>query len=86
MKYYFCLVPEQDAKNGVNIGRSYAYKNRSKWIEKSNLEGYLTVGYVQGVDLVTHNNKAYMIRKTFIDLDEDFLVFVCTESTIGADS
>lgn len=86
MKYYFCLVPAEDAKNGANIGKTYAYKNRSKWIEKSVFDGNLTVGFNQGVDFIVHDNKAYMLKKNFIDIDEGFFVLLCIESTIGADN
>ena len=47
MKYYFCLVPKEDKNSGVNIGKTYAYKNKSKWVEAPADEfcKYLTIYY-----------------------------------------
>ena len=85
MKYFFCLVPKENAKSATNIGRCYAYANRSSWIEDTELSTYLTAGYVKGTDFVVHEGKSYMIMKTFLDLDEKFAVILATESTMGCD-
>ena len=92
--YYFCLVPKEDLNNngmnftmnGINVGRTYAYNHRSSWIKLTEAEAYLGAGYVKGVDNVTHNGKAYGIMKNYIDLDEGFIVFVCSESVQGCDT
>ena len=87
MKYYFCLVSAKDTMNGTNIGKTYAYNNRSKWVEaSSNISEYLTAGYTKGVDHVVVDNKAYMIMKSFIDVSENFVVLVCSESVSGCDN
>lgn len=86
MKYYFCLVDGDDAKSGLNIGRKYAYEKRSKWVEGAeDLPLYLTAGYMKGTDFVSYKGKAYFIMKTYIDLDEDFVLLVCKESEMGCD-
>lgn len=87
MKYYFCLVSDQDRITGTNIGKTYAYKNRSKWIPGGNdIHNYLTAGYMKGVDFVVVEGKAYMIMKSYIDLTENFVVIVCVESVAGCDN
>ena len=87
MKYYFCLVNEKDRTNGTNIGKTYAYQNRSKWVEAhESIKDFLTVGYVKGVDHVVVNGKVYALMKTYIDTDDDFIVFVCVESVSGCDN
>ena len=86
MKYYFCLVDGIKAKSGLNIGRKYAYENRNTWVEGAeDLPLYLTAGYMKGTDFVTYQGKAYYIMKTYIDLDEDFVLLVCKESIMGCD-
>ena len=85
MKYYFCLVPKEDSV-GTNIGRTYAYKNRDKWIECTDMATYLSAGYVKGVDHTIYNGKAYAITKTYLDLDEKIGLFVCVESVSGCDN
>lgn len=87
MKYYFCLVDKDSVATGTNVGKSYAYKNRSKWIEaKDGIHNYLTAGYMKGVDFIVHKNKAYMIMKSYIDVSENFVVLVCAESVAGCDN
>lgn len=87
MKYFFCLVNNGDLPVGSNPGRRFVYENRDKWIEKSgeDYSRYLTAGYVKGVDYVTYKGKAYWMLKSFVDLEEDFIVIVCTESLTGCD-
>lgn len=86
MKYYFCLVPRNQQLNGTNVGRTYAYQHKDKWIEApSDFANFLTVGYVKGVDHVVVDNKAYSMMKSYIDIAGKFVVFVCTESISGCD-
>ena len=86
MTYYFCLVDGDDSKSGLNIGRKYAYEKRSEWVKGADdLPLYLTAGYMKGTDFVTCKGKAYYIMKTYIDLDEDFVLLVCKESEMGCD-
>lgn len=89
MTYYFCLVSKEDSTGmnaGLNIGRKYAYANRSKWVQAGNeISSYLTSGYTNGVDLVVYQGKAYYIKKSYIDLEENFVVLVCKESFDGCD-
>lgn len=87
MKYYFCLLSKDDVPAGTNPGRRIVYENRSEWVEKpaDEISKYLTAGYVKGVDYVVSNNKAYWIYKSFIDIDEDFVVIAAVESITGCD-
>ena len=85
MKYYFCLVPHSD-RAGLNTGRKFAYENRDKWIEGDiELSTYLASGYTVGVDFIVHEGKAYYIKKSYLDIEEKFVVIVCRESIDGAD-
>lgn len=85
MKYFFCLIPDKDARDGVNIGRTYAYKNRAKWKEVSGISEYLTAGYVKGVDFIVVDDVAYEMKKTYLDANEKFIVILATESISGCD-
>jgi hypothetical protein len=86
LPYYFCLISKKEAKNGANLGRTYVYDHRSEWISfPAGIELYLTAGYMKGEDFVTKDGVAYWIKKTFIDLDEKFVVLMCTESDQGCD-
>lgn len=86
MKYFFCLISNKDT-NAVNIGKTFVYKNRAKWVEVPGEEfcKYLTAGYVKGIDHVVYQNKAYMIMKSYMDLEEHFVVMACVESISGCD-
>jgi hypothetical protein len=84
MKYAFCLVPAEETKKGITLGRDWADANRDKWID-FNPEPYLAAGYVKGVDHVVYKGVAYAIQKTYIYLDENMIMFLCTESTQGCD-
>lgn len=85
MKYFFCLVPKEKA-SGINIGRRYAYDNRDKWVEGDiELSTYLASGYTNGVDFVVYNGIAYYVKKSYLDLQENFVVLVCKESIEGCD-
>ena len=86
MTYYFSLVPFEDSKNGVNLGCTYAYAHRDKWVQgPADVSDFLAAGYVKGIDHVRYNGKAYSILRSYVDLDEDFVVIVCTESVTGCD-
>ena len=87
MKYYFCLISKEEAKTPNNLGRHYVFSHRDKWIENTDVAPYLTAGYVKGVDFVEHEGKAYMLMKSFINIDpgEAFVVFMTVESTMGCD-
>lgn len=86
MKIYFYPVPYDETKNGLAVGRVNAWKNESKWVEApADFNEYLTAGYVKGVDHIVINDKAYMMMKTYMDLSNDRLVIICTESVTGCD-
>ena len=87
MKYFFCLINKEDKINGVNLGRTFAYEHRSDWVEGDGEEisKYLSSGYVKGVDHVVYRNKAYMVIKSYTDIEGKFVVFICTESVSGCD-
>lgn len=86
MKYYFCLVPKNE-NQPRNMGMTYTYEHRSNWIAVDGDEycKYLTAGYMKGVDFTVYKGKCYMIMKTFLDLEENFVVMLCTESAYGSD-
>lgn len=86
MKYYFCPVSAAERVTGTNVGKTYAYNNRSKWVEASDgIHNYLTAGYMKGVDHVILNNKVYALMKSYIDVENHFVVIVCVESVAGCD-
>lgn len=87
MKYYFCLISSEEAKTPQNLGRHFVFTHRDRWIENTAVAPYLTAGYVKGVDFVEHEGKAYMILKTFINIDpgEPFVAILAAESTMGCD-
>ena len=84
MVYKFCLVPYSEWKKGVAIGRAWADEHESEWIEY-NPEPYLAAGYVKGVDHVTKDGISYQIMKTYIDLDNNYILHVCAESVQACD-
>lgn len=88
MTYNFFLLNRDDAKDGTRIGYAYAKLNEDQWISKNSdaLAAYLTIGFVKGCDHVVHDGKAYSIMKTYTDLDDDFTLFICVESTVGCDN
>ena len=87
MKIFFCPISHEETKNGTSIGCSFAYANKSRWVQApDDVTSYLTAGYAKGVDHIIVKNKAYMIMKTYIDVTENQIVMVCTESILGCDN
>ena len=86
MTIFFCPISNEEVKKGTSVGRTYAYANKSKWVQAPAETGiYLTAGYVKGVDHVVIDGKAYMLMKTYIDISENSIVILCTESVLGCD-
>jgi hypothetical protein len=84
MTYNFCLVPWNEVKKGTTLGRDWAEAHRDEWISREP-DSYLGAGYVKGVDNVVFGGKAYAIQKTYIYLEEDMIMFLCTESIAACD-
>ena len=69
-----------------NWYKDISFKSLLKYsFDASGIDTFLAAGYVKGVDHFTYNNKAYIIMKSFIDLNEKFVVVVAVESTNGCD-
>ena len=83
MKYFFCLLTHVEASNGVNIGKTFAYANRGRWIQCDDVAAFITVGFNRGNDYVVNDNKAYNILKSYTDLAHKQVVFVCAEDVSG---
>lgn len=88
MKYYFLALTADEIADGTKIGYAYAktLKGTDRWIENDNLSVYLTVGFVKGVDHIVHGGKAYMLMKSYIDIDETSVLLVCSEAINGAET
>lgn len=87
MKYFFMLVTYEESYNPSSSGWTFALKNKDRWVAApDNISQYLTAGYVTGIDYVTVGEKAYYLRKSFINLDEDAVVILCVESKQGCDT
>lgn len=84
MTYNFCLVPWEEVKKGTTLGRDWAEAHRDEWVSREP-DPYLGAGYVKGVDHIVFGGKAYAIQKTYIYLDEDMIMFLCTESISACD-
>ena len=84
MEVYFCLVSDKIFKTGMT-GRNYVYAHRSEWKTGTEILPYLSTGWVRGVDYVVSGGKAYMLNKSYIDVDENFVVHVAVESVQGCD-
>jgi len=88
MAFKFCLLTADEAKDGRKIGYAYANKIKDRWISSSasGLKEFLTVGYVKGEDFVYKDGKAYKICKSYIDLDNNLILILCTEVTSGCET
>lgn len=86
MTIKLCLVPREDAMNPANLGSTYAMNHESEWIDATDFGGnFLAVGYMKGSDFVYHNNKTYLIKKSFIIPSRKTVVVLCDESISGCD-
>ena len=83
MKYFFCLLTAEEGKNGLNIGRTFAYNNRSRWIQCDAVSQYITVGFNIGTDCIVHDNKAYRLLKSYTNIDTKEIVLIAVEDTTG---
>lgn len=88
MTYNFFLIDKKDAQDGTRVGYAYAVANKDKWIsvDGSALASFLTIGYVKGCDYIVHDEKAYMILKSYTDIDDKSTLIVATESISGCDT
>ena len=77
MKYKFMFVNESAVEHPEMYGYAYAVENKNEWVENNNVHEYLTAGYVRGVDYVVNNDIAYYVRKTYLDITGNLIIFVC---------
>ena len=84
MAFKACLVSAEDNKPG--IGMQYVFNHKADWVDASKFEGSLAPGWTKGMDFFVYKEKAYMINKTFMDLDTGETVFMALESTMGGDT
>ena len=64
----------------------YVFNHKADWVDASKFEGSLAPGWTKGMDFFVYKEKAYMINKTFMDLDTGETVFMALESTMGGDT
>lgn len=83
MKYFFCFLTHEEGKDGTNLGRTFAYANKARWKEATNINEFLTVGFNKGTDFVVHENKAYVLLKSFLDIKDKQVVFIAVEDISG---
>ena len=86
--YYFFPLTKEEFENPNNRGRTYTFQNRSRWVgpkEEPLLNSWANLGFAKGCNYIVHDGKAFMIYKAYLDLVEDFCVFLCTESVQGCD-
>lgn len=84
MDFYFYIISNDDYTGG-KLGWADALANKDKWIQCNEVKEYLAAGYVNGVDHVVYENKAAYIKKTYINLEEKYVVHVCALSKAGCD-
>lgn len=84
MDYYFLLISADDDRNGKN-GLKYVMDNKTKWIKCNEAVEFLTTGYSKGVDFIIKDGKAAMVKKSYINIDEKYVVHLCVESLAGSD-
>ena len=87
LKYYYCLVPWEDTKGGTAEGMGYAYANQDRWIETTEDKvSEWQSGAVLGCAFVVKDQIAYAVRKSYMDLDNNWVVVICIESKQGCDT
>lgn len=85
MSYKYCLISVKDAE-GPNLGYKYIKEHKSEWIDAgSTIIDYLAAGWTQGVDCVVYNDKVYLLKKTYILVEDHTIVHLCVESNRGCD-
>ena len=88
MKYYFCLLSTEEALVPTNIGLNYALTKRASWIEIASSgasDAFVNDGN-KGHYFAYHDGKSYMLQKRYINLDDKYIVIICTESKAGCDT
>ena len=87
MKYKFFFVDADTAKDPTKLGYSYAKLKESDWVDgPSDFNGNITTGVSKGIDNVVYDGKAYQIYKLYFDVDNDQVIIICVESSLGCDT
>jgi hypothetical protein len=83
-KVYFYLIPFDTYQSG-QYGKNYVMDHKDEWVDGSIFKDYLAAGWTKGVDAFVYNDKAWMLTKSFMILEENAVVHACYESVIFQD-
>lgn len=82
--YAFCISKE-DARDKTKTGWAWTKENKSDWIQCDDLGDFCCPGYNIGEDYIIHNGKAYAVKKSFSDVDNNEFVILAVESQQACD-
>lgn len=79
-----CLLPYDVAQNGINTGYWYIKNHIGDLVDlPEEARAYLEAGYQQGTDFIVYEGIAYVMKKTYICMDENLIVYLAIESKDG---
>ena len=85
MKYYFFIITKQDIDAGNRTGFAYALKNKSKWIDATDILSVEINTYDKALTHIVYNNKVYYIHQDYVNVTDKYRVYVVKESTLSSE-
>lgn len=85
MTYYLFPLTIEETKNPKKKGWDYCLKNKSKWVKLGDWSGVLLDTYDRGESNIVHKNRVYMIHRDFINIDEDYRVYIGLDNNLSVD-
>lgn len=88
MTYEFFFISKEDAKDGTKLGYSFAKAHQNEWVSKSGNEAMndVVADGQTGVVFVVHDGIVYQLYKKYVEIDNNKVIVLCTESTYGSDT
>ena len=85
MKYYLFIITKQDIDAGNRTGFAYALKNKSKWIDATDILSVEINTYDRALTHIVYNNKVYYIHQDYVNVTDKYRVYVVKESTLSSE-
>ena len=84
MKYYFFPLTPEECNVPSKTGLTYAVEQKDRWVETDVLIEVNT--YDRGTTHLVNDGKAYMIYKDYVDLTNQYRLYIGKPSMLGADN
>lgn len=85
MRYYIFPLEAAEMKAGNRTGFAYALKNKDRWVDASDILSVEINTYDKSVTHIVYNNKVYYIHQDYVNISENYRVYICKESKMESE-